>query len=470
MSIKALQAAIAQHKIQFIDLRFTDLRGQQHHITVSAECANELSFFETGEMFDGSSIDGFKSIHESDMILLPDPERYVVDIFYHEPTLAIFCDVVEPSTMLVYERCPRGIAKRAEAYLKSTGIADTAYFGPEPEFFVFDDVRFCHSMHKSFYEVDSHEGAWNSQTTFIEGNFGHRPKIKGGYFPLPPIDSSQGLRSQMAVDLERMGLKVEAHHHEVATGNQNEIATKFNTLTNKADDMQILKYVVRNVAHGFGKTATFMPKPLMGDNGSGMHCHQSLIKKGENIFSGDQYGGLSDTALYYIGGIIKHAQALNALTNPTTNSYKRLIPGFEAPVMLAYSCRNRSASIRIPYEANTKGRRIEVRFPDATANPYLAFAAQLMAGIDGIKNKIDPGQAVDENLYDIANDRAQAIPRVSASLAEALHALEQDHDFLLQDNVFTDDIINAYLKIKKQEIDRYNAAIHPLEFEMYYSD
>lgn len=470
MSADAIQSLIFEHGIKFIDLRFTDLRGQQQHISIKADAASDPSFFEDGKMFDGSSIRGFKSINESDMVLLPDANRYVIDGFFHEPTLAIFCDVVEPTTMMGYERCPRGIAKRAEEYLKATGIADTVYFGPEPEFFVFDDVRYSNTMQSCFYQVDSDEGAWNSETHFDGGNTGHRPGVKGGYFPLPPVDSSQDLRSQMSLELERMGMEVEAHHHEVATGNQNEIATKFATLVNKADDMQLLKYVVRNVAHAFGKTATFMPKPLVGDNGNGMHCHQSLAKNGENIFAGDGYGGLSDVALYYIGGIIKHARVLNAFTNPTTNSYKRLVPGFEAPVMLAYSCRNRSASIRIPYVTNPKGRRIEVRFPDATANPYLAFAAQLMAGLDGIRNKIHPSEAMDKDLYDLPPEETHDIPTVSDSLATALQALDTGRDFLLQGDVFTNDVIDAYLKVKREEVARYNAMTHPLEFEMYYSD
>lgn len=470
MSAGTIQSIIADKAIKFIDLRFTDLRGQQQHITIHSSAADDPAFFQEGKMFDGSSIRGFKNISESDMILLPDPERYVVDCFHRTPMLAIFCDVIEPTTMLGYERCPRGIAKRAEAYLKATGIADTVFFGPEPEFFVFDDVRFGNQMQHCFYQVDSREGAWNTQTHFADGNMGHRPGVKGGYFPLPPVDSSQDLRSQMSIELERMGMEVEAHHHEVATGNQNEIATKFATLVNKADDMQLLKYVVRNVAHAFGKTATFMPKPLVGDNGSGMHCHQSLSKGGENIFAGENYGGLSMLAMYYIGGIIKHARPLNAFTNPTTNSYKRLVPGFEAPVMLAYSCRNRSAAIRIPYVVNPKGRRIEVRFPDATANPYLAFAAQLMAGIDGIRNKIHPGEAMDKDLYDLPPEETQTIPTVSSSLFSALAALDSGRDFLLQGDVFTNDVIDAYIRLKQEEVARYNATTHPLEFEMYYSD
>ena len=471
MSTDNIRAMIEEHNIKYIDLRFTDLRGQQQHISITtAVLTDDDDFFENGKMFDGSSIRGFKSINDSDMVLLPDASRAIVDTFCSEPTLAIFCNVIEPTTMSSYKRCPRGIAKRAEDYLLSTGIADTVYFGPEPEFFVFDDVRFANNMRGSSYQVDSDEGAWNSETRYEGGNTGHRPGIKGGYFPLPPVDSSQDMRSYMCNELEKMGLVIEAHHHEVATANQNEIATKFDTLLNKADDMQILKHVIRNVAHDFGKTATFMPKPLVGDNGNGMHCHQSLAKNGENIFAGDGYGGLSDIALFYIGGIIKHARALNAFTNPTTNSYKRLVPGFEAPVMLAYSCRNRSAGIRIPYVTSPKARRIEVRFPDAAANPYFAFAAQLMAGLDGIRNKIHPGDAMDKDLYDLPPEETAGIPTVSETLADALNSLDSDRDFLLEGDVFTNDVIDAYLKLKREEVARYNAATHPIEFEMYYSD
>jgi glutamine synthetase len=361
------------------------------------------------------------------------------------------------------------LAKRAEAYLKTTGIADTAYFGPEPEFFIFDEVRWDTQMHSTSYNINSQEGCWNTNTVYGSGNTGHRPGLKGGYFPVPPVDSSQDLRSEMTETLKEMGLVIEAHHHEVATANQNEIATQFNTLVKKADEIQILKYVVQNVAHAYGKTATFMPKPLVGDNGSGMHCHQSLSKNGKNIFAGNAYEGLSLEALYYIGGIIKHARALNAFTNSTTNSYKRLVPGFEAPVMLAYSARNRSASIRIPYVASEKGRRIEVRFPDAMSNPYLAFSAMMMAGLDGIANKIHPGESNDEDLYELSDKAAKKIPQVCHSLDQALEALDKDRGFLTAGGVFSNDLIDAYIKLKMEEVTRLRMATHPVEFELYYS-
>ena len=392
MSLEHVLSMIEEHKVRYIDLRFTDTRGKEQHITIPAHQVND-DFFEEGKMFDGSSIGGWKGINESDMVLMPDATTAMLDPFFQDPTLIIRCDVLEPGTMQGYDRDPRSISKRAEDYLKSSGIADTVLFGPEPEFFLFDDIRFKNDISGASYAINDIEAAWNTNTQYEEGNKGHRPMVKGGYFPLPPVDSSQDIRSTMCNIMEEMGLVVEAHHHEVATAGQNEVATRFNTMTKKADETQIYKYVVQNVANVFGKTATFMPKPLVGDNGSGMHCHMSLSKNGVNLFAGDKYGGLSEMALYYIGGIIKHARALNAFTNPTTNSYKRLVPGFEAPVMLAYSARNRSASIRIPVVASMKARRIEVRFPDPLANPYLAFAAQLMAGLDGIINKIHPGDA-----------------------------------------------------------------------------
>jgi len=422
-----------------------------------------------GKMFDGSSIDGWKGINESDMILMPDCTTAFIDPFYEEVTMAIRCDILEPATMMGYDRDPRSVANRAEAYLKSTGIADEAYFGPEPEFFLFEDVRFKTDMSGSSYEIDSSEAAWNSSKSYSDGNTGHRPMVKGGYFPVPPVDSSQDIRSAMCLVLEDLGIETEAHHHEVATANQNELATKFNTLVCKADEVQITKYVVQNVAHAYGKTATFMPKPVVGDNGSGMHVHQSLAKEGKNIFAGNQYGGLSDEALYYIGGIIKHAKALNAFTNASTNSYKRLIPGFEAPVMLAYSARNRSASIRIPYVANPKGRRIEVRFPDPTANPYLAFSAMMMAGLDGIQNKIHPGDAMDKDLYDLLAEESKNIATVASSFEQALNCLDADREFLLAGDVFSNDMIDAYIELKRSEIEKLNMTTHPVEFEMYYS-
>jgi len=434
-------------EVKFVDLRFADTRGKEQHVSVPAHSVDE-DMFEDGKMFDGSSIAGWKSINESDMILMPDPTTAVIDPFFDDPTLILRCDIVEPSTMQGYERDPRSIAKRAEAYMKSTGIADTALFGPENEFFVFDDVRWGVSMQGSFYKVDSEEASWNTEKVYEDGNIGHRPGIKGGYFPVPPVDSMQDLRAAMCNTLEDMGLVVEVHHHEVATAGQCEIGVKFGTLVRKADEVLTLKYVVHNVAHAYGKTATFMPKPLVGDNGSGMHVHQSLAKGGVNLFTGDLYGGLSELALFYIGGIIKHAKALNAFCNPSTNSYKRLVPGFEAPVMLAYSARNRSASIRVPYVTNPKARRIEVRFPDSTANPYFAFAAMLMAGLDGIQNKIHPGDAMDKDLYDLPPEEEKSIPQVCHAFDMALDALNADREFLTRGGVFTNDAIDAYIDLK----------------------
>jgi len=425
--------------------------------------------FEEGKMFDGSSIAGWKGIQESDMILLPDPATAVKDPFMEEPTLVLRCDVIEPSTMQGYERCPRSLAKRAEAYLKSTGVADVAYFGPEAEFFIFDDVRWGSDISGCFVKVDSDEASWNAEKVYEGGNLGHRPSVKGGYFPVPPVDSMQDIRSAMCLAMMEMGLEIETHHHEVATAGQNEIGMKFNTLVRKADELQIYKYCVHNVAHSYGKTATFMPKPIVGDNGSGMHVHQSLAKDGKNLFSGNEYGGLSQLALYYIGGIIKHARALNALTNPLTNSYKRLVPGFEAPVMLAYSARNRSAAIRVPYVPNPKARRIEVRFPDPGANPYLAFSAMMLAGLDGILNKIHPGEAMDKDLYDLPPEEEKRIPTVCHALDQALEALDKDRDFLKAGGVFTDDVIDAYIALKMQEVTRLRMTTHPIEFDMYYS-
>jgi len=459
---------IQDKEVKFVDFRFTDTRGKEQHVTVPAHTV-DAEVFEGGKMFDGSSIAGWKGIQESDMILMPDPETARLDPFFEELTLNLTCDVVEPATMQGYDRCPRSLAKRALAYLQSTGIADTAFFGPENEFFIFDDIRWGIDISGCFYKIDSEEAGWNTEKVYPDGNMGHRPGIKGGYFPVPPVDALHDIRSAMCLTLEEMGVPVEVHHHEVATAGQCEIGVKFNTLVKKADEVQILKYVVQNVAHSYGKTATFMPKPLVGDNGSGMHVHQSLAKGGQNLFSGDQYGGLSETALYYIGGIIKHAHAINAFTNASTNSYKRLVPHFEAPVMLAYSARNRSASVRIPWVASPKGRRIEVRFPDSTANPYLAFAAMMMAGLDGIKNKTHPGEAMDKDLYDLPPEEEKAIPKVAFSLEQALNALDADREFLTAGGVFSDEMIDAYIALKMADVTRVRMTTHPLEFDLYYS-
>lgn len=459
---------IKEYDIKWVDLRFTDTKGKEQHVSIPVGEIND-EFFDFGKMFDGSSIAGWKGINESDMILMPDDSTAIIDPFTESATLNLRCDIVEPSTMQGYERDPRSVAKRAEEYLKSTGVADTAFFGPEPEFFVFDDVKWSVDISGASYEVNSEEAAWSSNDKFEGGNIGHRPKVKGGYFPVPPVDSLHDLRAAMCDAMEAQGLEVEVHHHEVGTAGQCEIGIKFNTLVKKADEVQILKYSVHNVAHTYGKTATFMPKPLVGDNGSGMHVHMSLSKNGENLFAGDSYAGLSEEALCYIGGVIKHAKAINAFTNASTNSYKRLIPGFEAPVMLAYSVRNRSASIRIPYVNSPKARRIEVRFPDPTANPYLAFAALMMAGLDGIKNKIHPGDAADKDLYDLPPEETAEIPTVSASFEEALAALDTDREFLIAGGVFTDDMIDGYIELKKEECLAVGQTTHPVEFDLYYS-
>ena len=459
---------IKENEARWVDLRFTDTRGKEQHVTIPSKEVSE-DFFDDGKMFDGSSIAGWKGINESDMILMPDDSTSLLDPFTDDATVILRCNVVEPSTMQGYDRDPRSVAQRAEAYLNSTGIGDTAYFGPEPEFFVFDDIKWKVDMSGASYQIHSEEAAWVSNHQFEEGNIGHRPGVKGGYFPVPPVDSLHDIRAAMCTAMEQMGLDVEVPHHEVGTAGQCEIGIRFSTLVKKGDEVQVLKYCVHNVAHAYGKTATFMPKPVVGDNGSGMHVHQSISKDGENVFAGDGYAGLSEDALFYIGGIIKHARALNAFTNASTNSYKRLVPGFEAPVMLAYSARNRSASIRIPYEPNPKGKRIEVRFPDPTANPYLAFAALLMAGLDGIQNKIHPGDAADKDLYDLPPEEGKAIPTVAATFDQALAALDADREFLTAGGVFSDDMIDAYIELKEDEIERLNMTTHPVEFDMYYS-
>ncbi|GAA3966918.1 glutamate--ammonia ligase [Allohahella marinimesophila] len=467
MSEKTL-GLIKEHEAKWVDLRFTDTKGKEQHVTMPVSEISEETF-QDGKMFDGSSIAGWKGINESDMILMPDDDTCVLDPFTEDATVNVTCSIVEPSTMQGYNRDPRSIAKRAEEYLKSTGIADSALFGPEPEFFVFDSVKYRADMQSASYEIHSEEAAWVSNDDFDRNNVGHRPGVKGGYFPVPPVDSLHDLRGAMCAAMESMGLKIEVHHHEVGTAGQCEIGVGANTLTRKADEVQILKYCVLNVAHAYGKTATFMPKPIVGDNGSGMHVHMSLSKDGKNIFAGDAYAGLSETALFYIGGIIKHARALNAFTNPSTNSYKRLVPGFEAPVMLAYSARNRSASIRIPWVNSAKARRMEARFPDPMQNPYLGFAAMMMAGLDGIQNKIHPGDPADKDLYDLPPEEAAEIPTVCSSLEQALDALIADKEFLLKGDVFSQDMLDGYIALKRAEVERLNMTTHPVEFQMYYS-
>ncbi|MCS6997507.1 MAG: type I glutamate--ammonia ligase [Casimicrobiaceae bacterium] len=459
---------IKDSEAKFIDLRFTDFRGKEQHVQVPVQAFSEAKFTE-GHAFDGSSIAGWKGIEASDMLLMPDPNTAVVDPFIEETTVNITCDVIEPSTGKGYDRCPRSLAKRAEAYLKSTGLGDTAYFGPEPEFFIFDAVEWKVDMSGSYCKIFSKEAAWESDAKHEGGNKGHRPAVKGGYFPVPPVDQLQDIRNAIALAVMKMNVPVEVFHHEVANAGQCEVGTKFASLVQRADWTQILKYCVHNTAALYGKTATFMPKPVVGDNGSGMHVHQSVWKDGKNLFAGNGYAGLSEFALYYIGGIIKHARALNAITNPGTNSYKRLVPGFEAPVKLAYSARNRSASIRIPFVQSDKARRIEVRFPDPTANSYLAFAAMLMAGLDGVQNKIHPGEPADKNLYDLSPEEDAKIPTVCSSLDQALEALDKDREFLTRGGVFSNDMIDAYIALKMEEVTRFRMTTHPIEFEMYYS-
>jgi glutamine synthetase len=468
MAIADVMKMVKDNDIKFVDFRFTDTRGKEQHVTVPVSAFNEEKFTE-GHAFDGSSIAGWKGIQASDMQLMPDPDTANIDPFMDEPTLILTCDVVDPTDGKGYDRCPRSLAKRAEAYLKSSGIGDTAYFGPEPEFFIFDSIQWDVSMSGSSVRINSEEAAWSSNDKFEGGNTGHRPGVKGGYFPVPPVDSLQDVRSAMCIALEEMGVPVEVHHHEVATAGQCEIGTKFSTLTERADWTQITKYVVLNTAHAYGKTATFMPKPFAGDNGSGMHVHQSIWKDGKNLFAGNGYAGLSDFALYYIGGIIKHAKALNAITNPGTNSYKRLVPHFEAPVKLAYSAKNRSASIRIPFVHSDKARRVEARFPDPIANPYLAFSALMMAGLDGVQNKIHPGEPATKDLYHLPPEEDALIPTVCASLEEALANLDKDREFLTRGGVFSDDWIDAYIALKMEEVNKLRMTPHPAEFGLYYS-
>ena len=458
---------IKDKEVKYVDIRFTDPRGKWQHVTFDLMMVDE-EFLNEGTMFDGSSIAGWKAINESDMLLKPDLETAVIDPFFAQTTLILICDVLEPTTGQPYGRDPRSIAKAAEAFVNSSGIGDSTYFGPEAEFFIFDDVRFDVGMNAGYYYLDSKESATNTGKEYPEGNLGHRPKVKGGYFPVPPIDSEQDMRSEMLAVMRDMGIQPEKHHHEVASA-QHELGFKFNTLTKCGDYMQIYKYVIHQVAQAYGKTATFMPKPVYGDNGSGMHVHQSIWKGGKNLFSGNGYAGLSEFALYYIGGIIKHAKALNAFTNPLTNSYKRLIPGFEAPVLLAYSSRNRSASCRIPFSPSPKGKRVEVRFPDPGANPYLAYAAMLMAGLDGIENKIHPGGPMDKDLYALPPEELAKVPQVCGSLREALDSLKADHEFLKKGNVFSQDFIESYIELKYEEVYAFEHTPHPVEFKMYYS-
>lgn len=467
MSTQDVLKIIADEDVEYVDIRFTDPRGKLQHVTVMADQV-DADFIEEGFMFDGSSIAGWKSIEASDMKLMIDTESAYIDPFYAEKTLCVHCSVVEPDTGEAYERDPRGTAEKAEAYLILSGIGDTAFFGPEAEFFLFDDVKFSNSINKVSYEVDALDASWNTDSDYEMGNTGHRPGVKGGYFPVNPIDDGQDIRSEMLSTMKRLGMKVDKHHHEVASC-QHELGLIFGSLTKQADELQKYKYVIHNVAQAYGKSATFMPKPIAGDNGTGMHCNMSIWKDGKPLFAGDKYADLSNEALWFIGGILNHSKSLNAFTNPSTNSYKRLIPGFEAPVLRAYSARNRSGCVRIPWTESPKAKRVEARFPDPSANPYLCFAALLMAGLDGIKNKTDPGEAMDKNLYDLPAEELADIPTVCGSLREAIHELQADHDYLLSGDVFTADQIDGYIDLKMEEIETYEHTPHPVEFAMYYS-
>ncbi len=466
-SVSDVLKALKDKDVKFVDLRFTDTKGKMQHVTADVSCADEAMFAD-GYAFDGSSIAGWKGIEASDMLLMPDPASAHIDPFFAQTTMAVFCDVIEPSTGQPYERDPRSIAKKALTHMASLGIGDTVFFGPEAEFFIFDDVKFSTDMYQVGFKVDSSELPSNSNTDYEMGNLAHRPRVKGGYFPVPPVDSCQDIRSEMLSVLTEMGVTVEKHHHEVASA-QHELGVKFGPMIQMADHMQIYKYVVHNVCQAYGKTATFMPKPIFGDNGSGMHVHQSIWKGGQPMFAGNKYADLSEMCLYYIGGILKHAKAINAFTNPTTNSYKRLVPGYEAPVLLAYSARNRSASCRIPHVSSPKAKRIEIRFPDPAANPYLGFTAMLMAGLDGIVNKIHPGDPMDKNLYDLPPAELSKIPTVSGSLREALSSLDADRAFLKVGGVMNDDMIDAYIELRMEENMRYEMTPHPIEYDMYYS-
>ena len=467
MSTQGVLKTISDEDVEYVDIRFTDPRGKLQHVTVMADQV-DADFIEEGFMFDGSSIAGWKSIESSDMKLMMDTESSYIDPFYAEKTMCIHCSVVEPDTGEAYERDPRGTAEKAEAYLISSGVGDTAFFGPEAEFFLFDDIKFSNSINKVSYEVDALDASWNTDSDYEIGNTGHRPGVKGGYFPVNPVDDGQDIRSEMLSTMKRLGMKVDKHHHEVASC-QHELGLIFASLTKQADELQKYKYVIHNVAQAYGKSATFMPKPIAGDNGTGMHCNMSIWKDGKPLFAGDKYADLSNEALWFIGGILKHSKSLNAFTNPSTNSYKRLIPGFEAPVLRAYSARNRSGCVRIPWTESPKAKRVEARFPDPSANPYLCFSALLMAGLDGIKNKTDPGEAMDKNLYDLPAEELADIPTVCGSLREAMEELKADHDYLLAGDVFTADQIGAYIDLKMEEIETYEHTPHPVEFAMYYS-
>jgi glutamine synthetase len=467
MTPKEVLEFAKKNNVQQLDLRFTDLPGLQQHLSYPIKVLSEDSF-EEGFGIDGSSIRGWAAINESDMLLIPDPTTVAIDPFFEVQTLTMTCEVIDPITRQHYDRDPRWISKKAEMFLKNSGIADTAFFGAEAEFFIFDNIRFDQNQHSSYYFVDAEEGRWNSGRE--ENNLGYRPRYKEGYFPVPPTDHYQDLRAEMVETMIKAGLEIECHHHEVATGGQCEIDQKFNTLVKSADNMMLYKYIIRNVAYQYGKTVTFMPKPLFGDNGSGMHVHQSLWKDGKPLFAGDLYAGLSQMALYYIGGLLKHARALSAIIAPTTNSYKRLVPGYEAPVNLAYSRRNRSAAVRIPmYSASPKAKRVEFRPPDPSSNPYLCFAAQLMAGLDGIQNKIEPGEPLDKDIYDLSPEELRNVPSMPASLDEALDALQNDHAFMLKGDVFTEEMLENFISYKRRsEAEAVRLRPHPYEFALYY--
>ena len=467
MSSSKIIDRLKAEEIEYVDLRFTDPRGKLQHVSILSDSVDQ-ELLDDGWMFDGSSIAGWKSIDQSDMKLVPDNTSAYLDPFYAEKTLCLHCNVTEPDTGELYDRDPRATAVKAESYLKSSGLGELSFFGPEAEFFLFDDVRYSASMNKVSFEVDAVDASWNTDTSLEMGNMGHRPGIKGGYFPVNPVDAGQDIRSEMLSTMKRMGMKVDKHHHEVASC-QHELGLVFDSLTKQGDELQKYKYVIHNVAHAYGKSATFMPKPIAGDNGTGMHVNMSIWKDGSPLFAGNRYADLSDEALYFIGGILDHAKALNAITNPSTNSYKRLIPGFEAPVLRAYSARNRSGCVRIPWTESPNAKRVEARFPDPAANPYLAFSALLLAGLDGIQKKTDPGEPSDKDLYDLPAEELVAIPTVCGSLREALNSLEADHDFLLAGDVFTKSQLEGYMELKWEEVYEVEHTPHPVEYKLYYS-